>query len=133
MVQVKELCSKNRKFLPPEKMEDLVKKMRKDGEKMIKGMFEFTDAQGGYLDFTYRFFKGEPIMTIRLIHGEICDLPAAIVKHINNTYKKVRVFGEDKKEENSAIMGRRLPDRGSQTSQIYQKTSRCKFIPMDVM
>lgn len=132
MVQVVELTSKNRKFLPPEKMEDLVKKMRKDSEKMIKGMFEFTDAQGGWLDFCYRFFKGEPIMTIRIVHGEICDLPAGIVKHLNNTYKKVRVFGEDKAETNSINIGRKLPDRGN-PSAVFSKTSRMRFIPMDVM
>lgn len=132
MVQVKELGSKNRKVLPPEKMEDLVKKLRKEGEKMVHGMFEFNDAQGGWLDFSYRFFKGEPIKTIRIVHGEICDLPAEIVKHLNNCYKKIRVFGEDKKEDNSQIMGRRLPDRGN-PSAIFSKTSRMRFIPMDAM
>lgn len=132
MVQVKELGSKNRKVLPPEKMDDLVKKLRKEGEKMVHGMFEFNDAQGGWLDFSYRFFKGEPIQTIRIVHGEICDLPAQIVKHLNNTYKKVRVFGEDNTATNSPIGGRKLPDRGN-PSQVFQKTSRMRFIPMDVM
>jgi len=132
MVQVKELGSKNRKVLPPEKMDELVKKMRKDGEKMVKGMFEFNDAQGGWIDFSIRLFKGDPIQTIRLVHGEICDLPAYIVKHLNNTYKKVRVFGEDNKDTNSAIGGRKLPDRGN-PSHVFQKTSRVRFIPMDVI
>mgnify|MGYP001591704981 CR=1 FL=1 len=132
MVVVKELGSKNRKVLPPEKMEDLVKKMRKDGERMIKGMFEFTDAQGGWIDFCYRIYKGEPIKTIRLVHGEICDLPADIVKHLNNTYKKVRVFGQDNAATNSHNAGRLLPERGN-PSAIFNKTSRVRFIPMDAM
>lgn len=128
---VKELGSKNKKFLPPEKMEELVKKMRKEGDVLIKGMFEFTDAQGGWFDFSYRFFK-EPIKTFRLIHGEICELPAYIVKHLNNTYKKIRVIGEDIKETNSSLAGRKLPDRGL-SSTIVQKISRVRFIPMDAM
>lgn len=132
MVQVKELGSKNRKVLPPEKMDDLVKKLRKESEKMIHGMFEFNDAQGGWLDFSYRFFKGEPIQTIRLVHGEICDLPAGIVKHLNNTYKKVRVMGEDNSVTNSPNAGRKLQERGA-SSYVFQKTSRVRFIPMDVM
>lgn len=131
MVQIKELGSKNRKVLPPEKMEELIKKMRKEGEKMIHGMFEFVDAQGGWMDFSYRFFR-EPIQTIRLVHGEICDLPLQLVKHLNNTYKKVRVFGEDNKETNSINAGRKLPDRGL-SSTIFSKTSRVRFTPMDVM
>ena len=132
MVQIKELGSKNRKFLPPEKMEDLVKKQRKEGEKMVKGMFEFVDAQGGWLDFCWRIYKGEPIKTIRLIHGEICDLPMDIVKHLNNTYKKVRVFGKDDASTNSPNAGRMLPDSGN-PSAIFSKTSRVRFIPMDAM
>jgi hypothetical protein len=132
MVQVRELGTKNRKVLPPEKMEELVKKMRKDGEKMVNGMFEFSEAQGGYIEFSYRFFKGEPISTIRIVHGEICDLPAIIVKHINNTYKKVRMFGEDNPATNSPNAGRMLPSKGN-PSHIYQKTSRIRFIPTDVM
>jgi hypothetical protein len=132
MVQVKELGSKNRKFLAPEKMDEIVKKMRKEGEKMVHGMFEFTDAQGGWIDFCYRFYKGEPIQTIRIVHGEICDIPMQLVKHLNNSYKKVRVFGQDQATTNSPIGGRMLPDRGN-PSQVFTKTSRMRFIPMDMM
>lgn len=132
MVQVRELGSKNRKVLPAEKMADLIKKMRKDGEKMVSGMFEFVDAQGGWIDFCYRIYPGEPIKTIRLVHGEICDLPMDIVKHLNNTYKKVRVFGKDDPTTNSRNAGRLLPDRGN-PSAIFNKTSRVRFIPTDAM
>lgn len=102
-----------------QKCKDLIKKMQKDGEKMVKGMFEFTDAQGGWLDFSYRFFPGESLKTIRINHGEICDLPMILVKHLNGCHKKVRVpVAEDYDKT------RGLP---------FQRISRCKFIPMDVM
>lgn len=76
--------------LDREKASELIKKTRKEHEKMVKGKFEFLDANGGWIDFTYRFFPGDPIQTIHLIHGEVVDLPMGLVKHLNNTVKKVR-------------------------------------------
>src|ERR1044071_6442597 len=66
-------------------------KMRKEGEKMIKGIFEFVDAQGGWIDFSYRFFPGDPIRKVKITHGEIVDVPMILAKHLNNVYKKVRM------------------------------------------
>ncbi len=130
-MQVKEMTRTAKKTLPVQEMEALVKKMKKESDKLVKGMFEFTDAQGGWIDFSYRFFRDDPLITMRLVHGEICDIPMGIVKHINNTYKKVRVVGEQAADTSSPIAGRKLPDRGLPTT--YTKTSRIRFIPMDVM
>src|SRR5271166_1891123 len=74
------------------KSSERIKKMQKDGEKMIKGIFEFTDAAGGWLDFSYRFYPGEPIRTVKITHGEIVDIPTDLAKHLNNVYKKVRMM-----------------------------------------
>lgn len=93
-----------------------IDRMRKDGEKMIKGMFEFVDAQGGWLDFSYRFFPGDPIRCVKITHGEIVEIPTILAKHLNNVYKKVRVP--------SAIIG------GATT---VSKTSRTRFTPMDML
>lgn len=120
---VKELSRSAKKpKLPPEKYQELVKQMKKDHERPVKGMFEFLDAQGGWLDFVYRFFKDDPIYTIRLNHGEICELPMGIVKHLNNTKKKIRKFGSS--EYNATT-------RGVPTT--YEVQSRIRFTPMDVM
>ena len=67
-MEITELSRKSKKFLTKEKYEDLVKKLRKEHEKPVKGMFEFLDAQGGWMDFCYRFFKDDPIYSIRLQH-----------------------------------------------------------------
>jgi len=120
-MQIKELSRKSKKVLTPEKYEELVKKMKKEHEKPIKGMFEFLDAQGGWLDFCYRFFKDDPIYTIRLVHGEICELPLGIVKHLNNTKKKIRKF--DTQIDGNA---RGVP-------KAYEVQSRIRFTPMDVL
>ncbi len=120
MVQVIEI--NKRKFAPASDQQKLetkekIKKMQKEGDKLVKGMFEFVDAQGGWLDFSFRYFPGEPIRTIKIIHGEICDLPMILVKHLNNVYKRVRT----------------MPDNLDKGAPVVTKISRCRFTPMDVM
>ena len=99
-----------------------LEKMQKEGAKMKKGMFEFIDAQGGWLDFSYRWYPGEPIRTVRINHGEIVDIPMDLVKHLNNIIKKVRVPNSQMTEDGRFV--------GAPT---IQKISRCRFTPMDVM
>ena len=123
-MEIVELKKKQKNTIPKEKYDDLVKTMKKQHEKMVKGMFEFIDAQGGWLEFTYRFFKDDPLMTIRLVHGEICDLPMGIVKHLNNTYKKVRQMPKEISE------GGRMDLLNMQP---VTKISRVRFTPMDVL
>ena len=94
-----------------------IKKMQKDGEKMVKGMFEFSDAQGGWLDFSYRFYPGEPIRTVHITHGEIIDIPKDLAKHLNNVYKKVRI----------------PPSNLDQGMTTITKVSRTRFIPMEMV
>ena len=120
MVQIIEINKK--KFAPAtaqqkEETKEKIRKMQKEGDKWVKGMFEFVDAGGGWLDFSYRYFPGEGIKTVKIIHGEICDLPMIVVKHLNNVYKKVRV----------------MPDNLDKGKSVVTKTSRCRFTPMDVM
>lgn len=119
-MQVIEISRK--KFAPASEAEKTkskqqIEKLRKEGEKLIRGMFEFVDAQGGWLDFSYRFFPGEPIRTIKINHGEIVDIPILLAKHLNNVYKKVRMMPEN------ADLG-----KGSMT-----RISRTRFTPMDML
>ena len=120
-MEVRELNRKQKNKLPPAEREELVKKMRKEDDKMCKGMFEFLDAQGGWLEFAYRKYPGEPIQMIKLIHGEICDLPMGIVKHLNNTKKKVRRYNME------------LSPDGKKMPRSFEVVSRVRFTPMDVM
>jgi len=99
-------------------VEEKIKKMRKEGEKLVKGMFEFVDAQGGWLDFSFRYFPGDPIQTIKIIHGEICEIPTILMKHLNNVYKKIRTMPDNL-------------DAGKKG--VVTKISRTRFTPMDAM
>jgi hypothetical protein len=120
-MEVRELHKKATKTLPPLEREELVKKMRKEDDKIVNGMFEFIDAQGGWLEFAYRKYPGEPIQMIKMIHAEICDLPMGVVRHLNNTKKKVRRYSME------------LPASGQKVPRSYETISRVRFTPTAVM
>lgn len=118
-MEIKEFKKQQHKRMPADQYDAALKKMRQEHEKTKKGMFEFLDAQGGWFDFAYRFFPGEALTTIRLIHGEICELPMGVIKHLNNVKRKVRMLGKE-------LTARGLPS-------TYEVQSRVRFTPMDVM
>ena len=120
-MEVRELNKKQRNTLPPAERDELVKKMRKEDDKIITGMFEFLDAQGGWLEFSYRKYPGEPIQMIKIIHGEICDLPMGIVKHLNNTKKKVRRYSQE------------ITESGKKPPRSFEVVSRARFTPTSVL
>lgn len=120
-MQIKELGRVSKKFLTKEIAEEKVKQLRKEHSKPVKGMFEFLDAQGGWLDFAYRFFKDDPLYTFRLNHGEICELPMGIVKHLNNTKKKVRRPSGEFNQGNRGV------------GPVCDTISRVRFTPIDVL
>lgn len=107
--------------MPAQEREELIKKMRKEDDKLVNGMFEFLDAQGGWLDFAYRKYPGEPIQMIKLTHGEICDLPMGIVKHLNNTKRKIRRYSME------------LSETGQKVPRKFEVQSRVRFTPMNVL
>ena len=118
-MEVKFLHKKSKSDVAPEKRDELLKKLRKEHDRLQKGVFEFVDAQGGYLDFTYRWFKDEPIATFRLIHGETCELPMGVIKHLRNTRKKIRKFGQD-----LTMIKNGVPS-------TYETVLRISFTPID--
>lgn len=120
-MEVREINRKQKNTLPPQEREDLIKKMRKEDDKIRTGMFEFLDAQGGWFEFSYRKYPGEPIQMIKLIHGEICDLPMGIIKHLNNTKRKIRRYSIEMSED-----GKKVP-------RSFETVSRLRFTPTDVM
>jgi hypothetical protein len=120
-MEVREISKKPKNSLPPQERDDLLKKMRKEDDKIRTGMFEFLDAQGGWLEFAYRKYPGEPIQMIKLIHGEICDLPMGIIKHLNNTKKKIRRYNME------------ISPDGKKQPRSYEVVSRVRFTPTDVL
>lgn len=120
-MEVREIGRKIKNTMAAADKEALVKKMRADDDKIRTGMFEFLDAQGGFFEFSYRKYPGESVKIIKLIHGEICDMPMGIIKHLNNTKKKVRRYNLE------------LSASGGKTPRTYEVLSRVRFTPTDVL
>lgn len=120
-MKIIEISSK--KKAPPSESERakckaLMDKMRKDGEKLVKGIFEFVEADGGWFNFAYRFFPGA-ISVVKINHGEVVEVPLILAKHLNNVYKKVR-----------------LPPQFDNTGLFRTdlvKTARCRFTPVEMI
>lgn len=126
MPEIREIRRSQHKKADPVKAKELMDKLRKEHSKMVKGKFEFIDAQGGFLEFNYRFFPEDLLVTYKFIHNEICDIPMGLVKHLNNTIKKVRCFGLS----DGPHHGVKLPDRGLPST--YETSSRVRFTPIDL-
>jgi len=109
---------KNTKSKP--EVEELIKKLRKEDEKLVKGQFEFIEAEGGFFEFAYRIYPGS-IQQYQLIHGEICEIPLGVVKHLNGRYHKIRRY-----------MNVEQPATGSvKTPMTYETKSRVRFVPIE--
>ena len=104
-------------------VEEMIKKMRKEYNVMVKGQFEFVDAEGGFFEFTERMFPGDPISTIQLIHGEICEIPLGLAKRLNNTKQKISRY----KDVEQTQVGPIRPQR------VVETKSRVRFVTMDVL
>ena len=104
-------------------VEEMIKKMRKEYDKPVKGMFEFIGAEGGFFEFTERQFPGDPISTIQLIHGEICEIPMGLAKRLNNTKQKICRYKDVEQTHSGPIK----PPR------VIQSIARVKFTPVDVL
>jgi hypothetical protein len=124
-MEIRTIAKKQPNRVPPEKYEELVKDLHKKHDKMVKGKFEFTDAQGGWFEFAYRFFKDDLLTTYRFVHGEVTEIPMGLARHLNNTVRKVRNFGMG-----NAQRGGELPSRGLPST--FEIQSRIKFIPIEM-
>ncbi len=122
-MEVRELRKKIKNHKPKAEVEAMIKKMRAEDEKMVKGQFEFTEAEGGFFEFALRLYPGEQIQIFQLIHGEICTIPMGVVKHLNGTKKKIARY---KNVEQPPIGPIKAP-------MTYETISRVRFVPYDYL
>jgi len=123
-MKIIEVNKKITKTANSQHVEERIKKEKKEYYRPMKGRFEFLDAQGGWVDFTDRPFPNEPIMQYHIDHGEICELPAGLVKRLNNTKKIVRGYDMNCEDPNKQY-GRIPP--------VVDKISRVNFIPTEFL
>lgn len=122
-MEIKEFNKKVVNTKSKAEVETMIKKMRAEDESLVKGQFEFTDAEGGYFEFCYRKYPGDRIAKYTFVHGEICTIPLGIAKHLNNTKKKVRRYKNVEQPTNGPV----------RTPITYDTISRVKFVPVDVL
>lgn len=120
---IQSISSKVKNTTTKEKYDENLKKLRKESEKMVKGMFEFIDTGSGCLEFCHRYFPGEPILKITIMHGETTELPMGIIKQLNNTRKKIRTFPSVDLKENGP-----LNNLGN-----FEYISRVRFTPSEFL
>ena len=120
-MKVTEMQKKVKTTKSKAEVEAMIKAMRKEDEKLVKGQFEFVEAEGGFFEFTYRIYPGDNIQTYQFVHGEICDVPMGIVKHLNGVKKKIRRYMNVEQPPTGAV---KVP-------RTYETVSRVRFIPID--
>ena len=122
-MRVIELNRKKINKKPAAEVQEMIKKMRKEYDVPVKGMFEFIGAEGGFFEFTERMFPGDPISTIQLIHGEICEIPMGLVKRLNNTKQKISRYKDVEQNQTGPIKRPRT----------VETIARVKFTPVDYL
>lgn len=108
---------------PKAEVDAMIKKMRAEDDKLVKGQFEFTEAEGGSFDFTYRIYPGDPIQHFTFTHGEICEIPMGVVKHLHGAKKKIKKYANIEQANDGAI---KFP-------RAYDTISRVRFTPCDYL
>lgn len=122
-MEVRELRKKITNHKPKAEVEAMIKKARDEDSKLVKGQFEFVEAEGGFFDFSLRIYPGEQIQIYRLNHGEICTIPMGVVKHLNGTKKKIARYANVEQAPSGPI----------KSPMIVETMSRVRFIPIDFM
>jgi len=80
----------------------------KDAQK-VKGIFRFHERKGGTLDFSYKFYKGDPIEDYHLTDDQIYDIPLGVAKHLNRSGRyAIHEFTTDKNGVPSSNIGKRV-------------------------
>ena len=126
-MDIKKFDKNHNHKVPEEQSKDRMEKARKEYYKMVKGRFEFQDAPGGVLTFAHRVFPEDLLVTYTFRHGEICEIPAGLARHLNNCVKKIRTF-QDMGDSNNA---KELPRAGRKES-FYHRDSRVSFKSLDL-
>ncbi len=128
-MQIREVVRSKQRSVEPKVAKELMDKMRKEHSKMVKGRFEFLEAQGGWIEFNYRIFPEDLLVTYRFDHGEICEIPMGLVKHLNNRIKKIRKADPNVGHTDGNELGR----RGPFNAPVFEEISRIRFTSVDLL
>lgn len=60
-----------------------LKEQREQDKKLVTGVFRFDEIKGGYMKFSYKKYKEDPIETFEFYDGEKYTIPRGVAKHLN--------------------------------------------------
>jgi len=61
-----------------------IEKIRKDANRMVKGVFRCHEPRGGEVTLVWKEYKGDPIRRWTLKDGCEYEIPIGLAKHLNN-------------------------------------------------
>lgn len=56
---------------------------RQRDKRLVKGVFQCHQPQGGSVKFSFKAYKGNPVETYEFHHGKTYEIPLAVAKHLN--------------------------------------------------
>lgn len=80
MAQLLSDVSEKKEKISPAKYEA----MRKKDNEMVKGIFKFYEVPGGFCEFNFRKYKGDPIIKYSMHDGKVYTVPRMVAKHLNS-------------------------------------------------
>lgn len=63
---------------------DEMKKMKEKDHKTVKGVFRCFEPRGGSISFSYKKYKGDPILKYTMVDGDTYEIPMMVAKHLTN-------------------------------------------------
>lgn len=60
-----------------------IEKMRKEANRMVKGVFRCHEPRGGGVTLVWKEYKGDPIRRWELSDGKEYEIPLGLAKHLN--------------------------------------------------
>ncbi len=60
-----------------------IERMKKRDRELVRGKFIFHEVPGGYLEFPFKKWKGDPVERYSMQDGEVYTIPFAVAVHLN--------------------------------------------------
>lgn len=91
-------------LLPDEDVIRDTPEQQKLDQRIIRGRFHFYERPGGFHQFLYRRYKGEPITSVTLRDGGTYDLPYGIVRALEESAFYMRHNVETSAEASDSLV-----------------------------
>jgi len=83
---------------PKRRSSEEIEKERKEGNKLVKGVFRCHEPRGGEVTIVWKEFKGDPVRRWTLKDSCEYEIPVGLAKHINTNcgyYVHSNILGPD--------------------------------------